>query len=493
MQLTVTSAPVNEIQADWLVLPVWEDGLSPAAAIVDDRLGGVLTRLREGQDASGKPGELVPLFEQKGLGTSRLLLLGLGKREDVTRLALSRAAMAAAKFLSAKKRDRIALALPDPVAGLPWPDLLLALAAGLTRGVHGPGIRQADPKRFEPEEFQLVAPSGAPMEELRQAARRAEVEGGAVLLARNLVNEPPCDLYPESFARRAQELCKKLDLSCSVLDEKQIVAERMGCLLGVAQGSVRPPRVVVLRHQPNRTGPVLGLIGKGVTFDSGGLSLKTNEQMLEMKCDMAGAATVLAAVTAIAELKLPVNVLGVLALVENLPSGQALKLGDVLKARNGKTVEVLNTDAEGRLILADALTYAVDQKASHLVDLATLTGACIVALGTEVAGLMTNDQPWADRVIDAISRAGERAWQLPMFDDYTELLKSQVADLKNVGGKYAGAITAAKFLQQFVGDTPWVHLDIAGPAFVSEETPARDSGGTGCLVRSLVELGDNWA
>jgi leucyl aminopeptidase len=232
------------------------------------------------------------------------------------------------------------------------------------------------------------------------------------------------------------------------------------------------------------------LVGKGVPFDSGGLSLKTSEQMVDMKCDMAGAATVLAAMLAIAELRLPVNVTGYLPLVENLPSGRAMKLGDVLRARSGKTIEIHNTDAEGRLILADALAYAVEEKVDHLVDLATLTGACMIALGTEVAGLMTNNDRWAERVRAAAARAGEKVWPLPMFPHYGECIKSHVADIKNTGNsRYdGGAITAAKFLEEFVGQVPWAHLDIAGPAWAEHESATRDPGGTGCYVRTLVEL-----
>ena len=235
--------------------------------------------------------------------------------------------------------------------------------------------------------------------------------------------------------------------------------------------------------------PKVTLVGKGVTFDSGGLSLKTTDQMVDMKCDMAGAATVLAAMQALAEEKVPVNVLGVMALVENLPSGKAMKLGDVLHARNGKTIEVLNTDAEGRLILADALAYTVDQKVDHLVDLATLTGACIVALGMDVAGVMTNDETWSARVQAAAQAAGEKLWPLPMDAHYAEMIKSDVADMKNTGGsRWAGAISAAKMLEEFVGTTPWAHLDIAGPAWAEKDNVVRGAGGTGFGVRTLVEL-----
>jgi leucyl aminopeptidase len=266
----------------------------------------------------------------------------------------------------------------------------------------------------------------------------------------------------------------------------------MGSLLGVARGSHRPPRLAILRYTGNPGGPTLGLVGKGVTFDSGGLSLKTPEGMADMKCDMAGAAAVLAGVQAIADLKMKVNVLGVLALVENMPSGNALKLGDVLTARNGKTIEVLNTDAEGRLILADALCYAVEQT-DRIVDFATLTGACMVALGTETAGLMTNDNVWGDIVLASVRAAGERAWKLPMDASYDPLIKSKVADMRNTGGgRWAGAIAGAKLLEQFVGNVKWAHLDIAGPAWADSDTPALDAGGTGCMVRAIVEMAHNF-
>jgi leucyl aminopeptidase len=262
----------------------------------------------------------------------------------------------------------------------------------------------------------------------------------------------------------------------------------MGSLLAVSAGSDQPPRLVFLEHRGAAGAPTLALVGKGVTFDSGGLSIKSNENMLTMKCDMAGAATVLASMVAIARLKLPVHVIGLMGLVENLTGGSAMKLGDVLTARSGVTIEVQNTDAEGRLVLADVLDYALSKGADSLIDLATLTGACVVALGEEVVGAMTNNQAWCDQVLAAAKAAGEDIWQLPMFAHYDELIKSDVADIRNVGGKWGGAITAAKFLERFVKEKPWVHLDIAGPAFASADKPHREGGGTGCMVRTLVEL-----
>jgi leucyl aminopeptidase len=489
MNVTTQFTPLSEVQADWLIVGAWEgEEFSGDVAQLDAQLGGVLARLRQSEDITGKALELTPLRDVKGVGARRVLVVGLGKRPEADLAALVNAASAAARSLTAKQVERVAVALPEPPKGLSWEDVAAAAVVGVLQGSHGPGLRKSKAERFAPKELCVATPAGA-AGEVQRGARRGDVEGRAVQLARELVNTPPCDLYPETFAARALRVARDAGVECTVLDERQIEAERMGALLAVARGSDRPPRFVALRYRRGKVGRTLGLVGKGVTFDSGGLSLKTNEQMLDMKCDMAGAATVLAAVTAIAELGLPVNVDGYLPLVENLPGGRAMKLGDVLQARNGKTIEVLNTDAEGRLILADALAYAADHKVSHLVDLATLTGACMVALGTEVAGLMANDDAWRERVQEAARRAGEKAWPLPMFAHYGELIKSQVADMKNTGGtRYGGAITAAKLLQEFVGETPWAHLDIAGPAWAEHENASQDAGGTGCFVRTLVEL-----
>jgi leucyl aminopeptidase len=376
--------------------------------------------------------------------------------------------------------------LPEDVPGLNAEVVLRACAQGVYQGSSTAGIRKSANDRTLPGEVCFVAAGNA---DLADSVRRAEAEGRATNLARELVNMPPCDLYPETFAERAQAIANEVGLEVKVLDEKQLSAERMNSLLAVARGSDRPARLVVLQHRKGGDKPTLGLVGKGVTFDSGGLSLKSTDQMVDMKCDMAGAAAVLGAMQAIAELQLPVNVLGVMALVENMPSGKAMMLGDVLRARNGKTIEVLNTDAEGRLILADALAYAIDLKANHLVDLATLTGACMVALGNDVAGAMSNNDTWSQKVLAAAQAAGEKAWPLPMFPHYKEMIKSNIADIKNTGGsRYAGAISAAKFLEEFVGETPWVHLDIAGPSWAEHENATREAGGTGCFVRTLVEL-----
>jgi leucyl aminopeptidase len=434
----------------------------------------LVTKFREGGDFSAKHLELVPVLNAVGFAGKRLLFVGLGNRSDAKRATIHDAASAAARHITTKKVGTIAFLVPAP-------EWTLAAGVGLAQGVQGPGVRKTTPTRFAPNHLVLLNAKAADLPCVRAEAR-------ALWLARELVNAPPCDLYPETFATAASDAGRLAGFEVEVWDESRLAAERAGALLAVAKGSTRPARLAILSYTGHPGGPVLGLVGKGVTFDSGGLSLKPTDGMVDMKCDMAGAAAVLAGTQAVAELKLPVNVLGVLALVENMPSGNSVKLGDVLTARNGKTIEVLNTDAEGRLILADALSFAAEET-DRLVDFATLTGACMVALGTETAGLMTNDDGWAEQILSAVTRAGERAWKLPMDASYDGLIKSKVADMRNTGGgRWAGAIAGGKFLEQFVGSAKWVHLDIAGPSWAENESAALDPGGTGCMVRAIVEM-----
>ncbi len=473
--IEIANQSATSISADWLVVGVWSDApTNGQVGAIDNETGDLLTKLRESGDLTSKHLELLPVWNPTGIAAKRLLVVGLGKRGDATRATIHDAAAAAARMITGKQVGTIAFVVPSP-------EFTLAAGVGLVQGCQGPGIRKSTPSRFLPERVVLVGGNASDLPRIR-------AEASSIWLARELVNAPPCDLYPETFAAIAAESGREHGFEVEVWDESRLAAERMGSLLGVARGSVRPARLAVLRYSGNPGAPILGLVGKGVTFDSGGLSLKPTDGMVDMKCDMAGAAAVLAGVQAIAAAKLPVNVLGVLALVENMPSGTALKLGDVLTARNGKTIEVSNTDAEGRLILADALCYASEQT-DTLVDFATLTGACLVALGTETAGLMTNNDAWGDAVLSAVRSAGERAWKLPMDSSYDGLIKSKVADMRNTGGgRWGGAIAGAKFLEQFVGTARWVHLDIAGPAFAESDSVSIDAGGTGTMVRSIVEL-----
>ncbi len=484
--------PVQSVEADWLVAWLFEGAESqpPLTLAIDEATGGLVSRLIAAKDATGEHAELCPVQAPSGLAAARLMLVGLGKRDRFALPQLLAAARAAAKRIAAQPRKCVAFTLPEAQPELDVEAVAAAVVQAALVGAHGPGLYKAERKRHEFERLLVLAGSGASQEQLEAGVRRGQAVAWAMNLVRDLVNRPAGEITPSSFADRFAALAAEYGLECSVFDEERIRQERMGALLGAAAGSDQPPRFVSLRYRSPKAAdkPLLALAGKGITFDSGGLSLKSHSAMQGMKGDMAGAATVLAAVLAATRLELPVHVTAFAALCENMPGPRALKVGDVLVARNGTTIEVVNTDAEGRLILADALSYAVDFGADHIVDLATLTGSCVIALGQYVAGMMSNDRDWSQRVELAAERAGERLWPLPMFDDYADQLKSHVADVRNVGSRWGGAITAAKFLEKFVAERPWAHIDIAGPAWASEDKPSHDAGGTGAFVPTLVEL-----
>jgi leucyl aminopeptidase len=480
MPVTTTSDPLHQITADALVVGIHADApLAGPAADFDRASGGLLARLIESKEASSKKGDLTTLLAPAGVKAGVVIVAGLGPKESLDRSVAFKAAAAAAKALAAKERGRAAFYLAHQWAA----DLVESAICGSVVGCVGQDLYRAKKSRFPLGEIAWAGVDPA-------TAGRGEILGEAVNLTRRLVNEPPSDIYPQSFADEAVRVAEGCGLAVEVWDQARLEAERCGSLLAVARGSAREPRLLILRYSGGpQGGQPLALVGKGVTFDSGGLSIKPTDGMKTMKCDMAGAATVLGAMQAIARLKMPVNVIGLCGLVENMLSGSSYKLGDVLHARSGKTIEVLNTDAEGRLVLADVLDVCLGLNPSRIIDLATLTGACVVALGNDVAGLMTNDQRWADAVKNAADTCGEPVWQLPMFAEYGEQIRSEVADIKNVGeGRWGGAITAAKFLEEFVQGKPWVHLDIAGPAFLEGSKPWLEAGGSGFGVRTLVEV-----
>jgi leucyl aminopeptidase len=488
MNVQPLSRPLASVGADCLAVGLFEDQSEPPAALRGTALGELLSVLLGEKELSGGLGDTAPVFGATGVAAGSVLAFGLGPREAFAAGNAYAAGVAVARKLSTRRRASLAVALPETREG-DAAAVASALVEGLVVGTRGPDLRKTEPARHTFETVQVIVPPGHPDEAtLAETLRRGVVIGESVNLARDLANTPPSDKSPTRLAARAREVAIASGLGVEVWDADRIRQERFGGLLGVSAGSDEPPAFVVLDLRNGGDGPTLSLVGKGITFDSGGLSLKPTASMEDMKCDMTGAAVVLATISAAARLALPVNLRGYLVLAENMTGGKALKLGDVLTIRNGTTVEVLNTDAEGRLVLADALSYAVEAEPVRILDLATLTGACMVALGTKVAGLFSNDEPFARAVMEACRRTGERAWRMPLDDDYKEGLKSQVADLKNVGGKWGGAVTAAKFLQQFVGKTPWVHLDIAGPSWSDSESSTRDAGGTGCFVRTLVTL-----
>ena len=435
----------------------------------------------------GKVGET--LLARSAADGPALVAVGVGKRDQVDPEVLRRAA---ACFVKAAWRD--ASAATTVLSAAP-PELDPARAAqAVTEGAALAAYRftayKSDPKPCLLQSLAVVGGStgGADSRTAVAAVERGARLAEAVALARDLVNEPAGSLTPQRLADVAGEIAEREGLACSVLDEVAIVGERLGGLLGVAQGSNQPPRLIELVYDPPDARATVALVGKGITFDSGGLSIKTAEGMETMKTDMSGAAAVLGAMSTLPAVAPGVKVIAIIPATENMPGGSATKPGDVLRIRNGKTVEVLNTDAEGRLVLADALSLAVEAEVDAILDLATLTGACVVALGRRIAGLMGNDPGWIEQVRNAADRAGEPVWPLPLPSDYRKSLDSEIADLKNIGGgRWGGALTAGLFLREFVGDIPWAHLDIAGPARGEEEDGYLPKGGTGFGVRTIVE------
>ena len=414
-------------------------------------------------------------------------VVGLGPADKITAAVIRRAAASLAR--SAKRAKRITVsvldALPDSVDG---GEVLSALAEGMTLGAYTYGDFKSEHKPNKLENVHVIGPGGRAVSDALEQGRRV---GEAVCFARDLVNEPGGSLTPTRFAEIAEEMAQREGLEISVLDLDAIREAEMGGLLGVNRGSDQPPRFVEVSYAPDEEAECRGsvaLVGKGLTFDSGGLSIKTGTGMMTMKCDMSGGAAVLGVMSAIAAVAPPVKVTGYVPMTDNMLGGDATRPGDVLTIANGKTVEVLNTDAEGRLVLADALSLACRAEPDAIVDLATLTGACMVALGPKMAGLMGNNNAWIDQLADAAERTGERVWRLPLPDDYKAQLDSSVADMKNIGGPHGGALTAGLFLSNFVEEgIPWAHLDIAGPAFTDSEDGETAKGGTGFGVRMLLD------
>jgi len=479
MQTTIESKPFEQIQADALIVPIFEGKR-------EDRFGA--GELFDAGELTGKVQEFTLLHHPAGVAAARVLMAGAGKPEKFDSAELRRVAGAAVRYLNAKSVKRIALAL-DP--GQSGAEYVSAAMEGAILGDYEPDRYKTGNDKKAADSFAVVA---QPAPGLDAAARRGQILGDAQNFTRSLVNEPANRLTPAKMAETARNMASEFHLECEVLETAQMEALGMGALLGVAQGSAEPPALIVVRYRPETAGGAahLGLVGKGVTFDTGGISIKPADGMEKMKYDMAGGAAMLGAMRAIAQLRPPIAVTAFIPCVENMPGSRAQRPGDIVTAMSGKSIEVINTDAEGRLILADALTYARRQGCTHLVDAATLTGAIVVALAHLNVGLFANDDAMRDRVLAAAKSEGERMWPMPLEDDYKEYLKSAFADLANVGGRWGGAITAAMFLKEFAEDTPWVHLDIAGTAWLDESKPWLAKGPSGVPVRTLVRLAMDW-
>jgi leucyl aminopeptidase len=500
LPIDVVSTSASSLDVDALAVPIFEGEVTVPLAGIGPVVSRRLSDAINSREFTAKPGTLfVTPADDETWRPRRIMLVGLGTRSSYTTDRSRRAATAAALAARERKLRSLAVLLSGAGAAV---DEVQAVAEGLTLAAYQAGSYKTDPESKPLSLRGVIAmPEGTTREgaeDSRARAGRGSVLGACSNLARALANEPGNAITPATFSDAAIDVAQGCGLGIEVLEEDQLTALNMGLMIGVARGSAERPRMVVLRYEPEqpRPGVVLGLVGKGVTFDAGGISLKSAEGMHEMKDDMSGGAAVVAAMKAIAVLKPDVRVIGIVPLVENMPGGRALKPGDVLRSAEGKTIEVLNTDAEGRLILGDALWYARKLGATHLVDVATLTGAIGVALGRSTTGLFGSPDWWTGLVQRTATRAGDRTWLMPLFEDYREQLRSDIADLSNMGGRQAGAITAAVFLKEFTGGLPWAHLDIGGTAWAEEAQPHQPKGPTGVAVRTLAELAftaDEWA
>jgi leucyl aminopeptidase len=490
MQVALGTAGALTAPADLLAVGVFADlEPDPGAAEAIDGLGTPIRPLLEGRGFSGKAGEAVALSTLGLLPAATLLLVGLGERDKVDAETLRRAGGVVVR--EARGAKHAVSTLPQALAGdqgagvRAVTEAVLLAAYRFDKYKASPGGSDGN-KRPSLERLELVVGEGADAGALERELTAGRVCAAATNLARDLVNEPANNLHPADLAAAAASAVEGKGVTVAVKDEDELAAEGFGGIVGVGQGAAHPPRLVELRYEPEGARGRVVLVGKGITFDSGGLSLKPPDAMVTMKTDMSGAATVVGVMSALQDLGVEVAVTGYLASAENMPSGQAIRPGDVLKMKNGKTVEVLNTDAEGRLVMADALALGAASQPDAIVDVATLTGACMVALGKRYAGLMSNDDGLADELLEAAGAAGEQTWRLPLPEEYRKELDSEVADLKNIGDRWGGALTAGLFLQEFVDGRPWAHLDIAGPARRDSEDDYIGKGASGAAVRTLL-------
>jgi len=446
--------------------------------------------LKSGEFKAGS-NETLLLHAPAKLGTKRLLLVGLGKEKKATAHSVRNAAGTAVRFAKPRGIKKIALALPEG-AGLDHEAATRTVVEGALLADYDPDTYRSDRKDQSVEGFTLVAPETASAEErkkLHKAFDEGVIVGDSQNLARQLVNEPGNKLTPTVLGERAAAMAKEVGLKCKVHSTKKLHKLKMGAFWSVSQGSEEPPALIEMYYEPEGVtdGPVLGLVGKGITFDTGGISIKPSENMEAMKYDMAGGAAMIGAMRAIALLKPNVRVIGIVCAAENMPDGKAQKPGDVQTAMSGKTIEIINTDAEGRLVLADGLAYAKMLGATHLIDAATLTGAIGVALGKVHAGAFSNDEETFGKFASALEISGEKFWRMPLGDEYADLIRSDIGDIKNTGGRYGGACTAAEFLKVFAEETPWIHLDIASMAWIDDARPYIAKGPSGVGVRSILE------
>ena len=495
MEIKVVQEDVTQIKVPALIVNLFEGVQQPGGATgaVDRALDGAITRIIQEGEARGKKGEMTLIHTLGKIGPSRVLVAGLGKQESFTQDTIREVVASSCRRLRKLGIDRVAtIAHGSGIAGLDARSSGQAIAEGSILGLYQfrNYLTKNEDGSGEVKDLLIVERDPTKTADLGKGVELGRLMAEAVIMARDMVNEPANVLTPTRMAEIAGEVAEEVGLKITVLERPQMEELNMGALLGVAMGSDQPPKLIVLEYSgdPDNPSNNLGLIGKGITFDSGGISLKPAGGMEDMKGDMAGGAAVIAAMKAVGQLKPRLNVTAIIAATENMPGGSAQRPGDVVRSMSGKTIEVINTDAEGRLVLADALHYARQMGITRVVDIATLTGAIVVTFGNACSGVMGNNQELIDQVIKAGQSSGERIWQLPMYDEYKDLIKSKVADMKNTGGRSAGSISAAKFLAEFAEDTPWAHLDIAGTYFSTSDKGYLAKGGTGVPARLLINL-----
>jgi leucyl aminopeptidase len=495
MEVQTSAGRYQEQDTQALAVAVFKDEKADEGFLkaLDELTGGVIRSVIESEELKGKEGDTVyaHLAGTGDLKARRLLLIGVGDREEYNHARVAQAMGTAVRYLRGKNIKTIAVM---PRAEDDAEKVAAATAEGAFMALFEPDKYRTTDKEERTIDRLVCLIEGADEEALKRGAERGRIIGESVNFTRDLANEPGGYLTPTDMAERAREMANEFGLNVDVLDEARMEQEGMGALLSVSRGSEEPAKLIVLKYTPRDAaarqegGALLAFVGKGITFDSGGISLKPGENMEMMKYDMTGGATVLGAMRAIAQLKPSIPVLGLVPASENLPSGKATKPGDIVKAMSGKTIEIINTDAEGRLVLSDAICYAKKLGATRIIDMATLTGAVSIALGDVNTAILGTDQELIDEVIESGREVGEKYWQLPLDKEYSKQIKSDIADIKNVGGRKAGTITAAAFLKEFADGTSWAHLDIAGTAWGDEAKPYRAKGPTGIAVRTLINF-----
>jgi leucyl aminopeptidase len=501
MRPELSFTPLAQIQTELLAVTAIDTQTAkgpdakpqPILLTSDEKVRSAAAAVLSSGEFKAGPNETLLVHAPAGLAAKRLLIVGLGKKAKATVHAVRNAAGTAVRYTKPRAIRELTLVLPEAAADL---DVNLAATTSARAVIEGAFVGNFDPDTYRSERkdvsvqsFTLVAPAGADQASIRAAFNEGVIIGESQNFTRTLVNEPGNKLTPTVLGQRAAEMAAEVGLKSEVYSTDKLHELKMGAFWSVSQGSAEPPALIVLKYEPDGVtdGPLLGLVGKGITFDTGGISIKPADNMEKMKYDMAGGAAMIGAMRAIALLKPKVRVIGIVCAAENMPDGKAQKPGDVQTAMSGKTIEIINTDAEGRLVLADGIAYARSLGATHLIDAATLTGACVVALGMINAGAFSNDDATFEKFHAALSTSGEKFWRMPLADEYYDMIRSDIGDIKNTGGRWGGAITAAEFLHAFAEDTPWIHLDIAGLAWIEDNKPFIAKGPSGVGVRSILE------